>query len=84
MKITKDVEGLGFQSFDITFTIESEEEARALYAIFNYSPNADLLGDDTALEVRRQIGLKWGELRSDQVIANCVTYEVFYHSKSSS
>ena len=81
MKVTRDIKGLTFQPFDIAFTLESEEEARALYAIFSYTPNVDLLGDATACYVRRLMGGEFGDLGPSQIIANGVTYDKFYREK---
>ena len=71
-----------FQEFDITLTVESEEEARALYAIFNYSPNLDLIPGGGGDKVRGIIGRKFANAE-EGMIANGVTYEEFYRSKES-
>ena len=73
--------GLGWKPFDVVLTVESEEEARALYAIFNYVPNIDMLPDGTGEIVRKAIGERYGELGPDQLIARSVTYGKFYHGK---
>ena len=70
-----------FAPFDVTLTVESEEEARALYAIFNYMPNADLLGGDIGERIRKVIGEHFSELGSDCQIANGITYPEFYSHK---
>ena len=81
MKIQRDTQGLEFHAFDVTFTIESEEEARALYAIFNYCPNTDLLGGDIGERTRKVIGEHFSALGFDSQIANGITYRKFYSSK---
>ena len=81
MKVQRDREGVGFHTFDVTFTIESEEEARALYAIFNYVPNIALLPNGTGEIVRKVMGEKFRELGPDQLIARGVTYSKFYPGK---
>ena len=81
MKVRRDREGVGFHAFDVTLTIESEEEARALYAIFNYSPNVDILPEDMGAEIRKAIREKHSTLGASQPIARGVCYGVFYKSK---
>ena len=81
MKVRRDREGLRFGSFDVTLTIESEEEARALYAIFNYTYNVDLLPRGVDGEVKKAIGCKYGDLGDSQYIAKGVYYRHFYRSK---
>jgi len=65
-----------FRPFNLTISVESREEAQALYAIFNYCPNIDLL--PSALSISSL--LKDYEI-SDGIIANKVTYDNFYRSK---
>ena len=81
MKVQRDREGVGFPAFDVTFTVESEEEARALYAIFNYTSNVDLLPEDASAEIRKAIGEKYSDLGFDQLIARGVDYSNFYRRK---
>jgi len=81
MRVTKFGGNDGFQEFDITFTVENEEEARALYALFNYSPNVDMLGGDIGERTRRLIGGHFSILGTDNIIANGVTYSNFYSHK---
>ena len=81
MRVQRDLEGVGFRAFDITLTVDSEEEARALYAIFNYSPNVDLLGGDIGERIRKVIGEHFGRLGSDSQIANGITYREFFSHK---
>ena len=81
MKVRRDREGVGFPAFDVTFTVESEEEARALYAIFNYSPNVDILPEEVGEEIRKAIGGKYGCLDPSRHIARGVNYSDFYANK---
>jgi len=85
MKVHRDTRGLRFRPFDITLTVESEEEARALYAVFNYSPNVDLLSFGACEPVRKAIGEKYSYLGADgadNVIARGITYGTFYRHKN--
>jgi len=65
---------------ELHLTIETREEAQALYAIFNYVPNGDLLGDKASDEIKDLIGGKY-EVLSNDVIANGITYNEFYNRK---
>jgi len=71
----------GFQEFDLILTIESEGEARALYAIFNYFPNVDLLPFGISEKIREQIGDRYSKLMAGEEISNGVTYATFCSSK---
>ncbi len=73
--------GSGWKSFDVVLTVESEEEAKALYAIFNYYPNTKLLDDKFGESIRRVIGFKYADLGPSSLIAKGVCYGVFYRSK---
>ena len=81
MKARRDPEGVRFHAFAITLTVESEEEARALYAIFNYSPNVDILPEDAGDEITKAIGEKYSNLGTSQLIARGVYYRGFYKGK---
>ena len=70
-----------FAPFDVILTVESEEEARALYAIFNYSPNVNLLPGGDGAVVREAIGEKYGDLGPSTLIAKGVYYREFYRGK---
>ncbi len=70
-----------FNSFKIDFIVESEEEAKALYAIFNYCPNLDILPEGAGRSIRGIIGKKYSDLGPDQMIARGVDYLNFYRSK---
>jgi len=75
MKVEKNK---SFTPFDITITVESKEEAQALYAIFNYTPNCNLLSDDISIQIRHTIGNEYSVTRSHDIIANGIDYEDFY------
>ena len=80
MKVQR-IEGVHkFNPFDIIFTVENEEEARALYAIFNYCPNVDVLPTGKGKEIRLTIGNDFSELNNSE-IANGVNYRTFYNAK---
>ena len=76
MKVRKTSKKAKFNSFDITITVESEAEAKALYAIFNHAPNRRLIGSQGAEGVKSTLGkeyyVPYGE------IANQVEYVEFY------
>ncbi len=82
MKVYKLQNICGFTPFDVSLTVESEEEARALYAIFNYSPNVALLTFEACKLVRELIGKEYAHLGAGDVIANGITYANFYHHKN--
>ena len=71
----------GWKPFNIVFAVESEAEARALYAIFNYGPNVDILPEDVDEEIRKAIGGKHGNISFNELIARGVSYEEFYRGK---
>jgi len=80
MKVQK-IEGIhGFDPFDIIFTVENEEEARGLFAIFNYYPNVTVLPNGKGKEIRSIIGDNFGKLDNGE-IANGVNYRTFYNAK---
>ena len=79
MKVRKTELATNFPPFEIIITIETKDEARALWAIFNYVPNTDLLPEEMSEEVRRTIGGEFGCLGGE--IAKGVTYSQFYRSK---
>lgn len=45
-----------FEPITLQFTLENESEARAMYAIFNCAPNAAVLPDTVAEQVKDAIG----------------------------
>ena len=76
MKVSKRSVELDFKPFEIRITVESAEEARALFAIFNHVRNTQLLGG--ADEIRDAIGQQYRVARSYDKIAMGVSYEKFY------
>jgi hypothetical protein len=83
MQVTKVnvVETPKFKPRAFTITIESEEEARAMHAIFDYSPNADLIGESLAGTIRKQIDLGCGARSVNGVIAKGITQAKFFADK---
>ncbi|KKK53216.1 hypothetical protein LCGC14_3097000 [marine sediment metagenome] len=80
MKVRRDG-GWGWKPFDLVLTVESEEEAKAFYAIFNYAPNMDILPEGVGEIVREAIGRKYSDLGASQLIARGVYYREFYRGK---
>lgn len=76
MKVNKQEQ---FVPFDLVLSIESKEEAQALYAIFNKQENASLLGNDKADMVDCAIGSKYYIASSHKVIANGITHGEYYY-----
>lgn len=74
MKIQSD-KASAFRAIDLTIHIESAEEARALWAIFNHAKNTRFLPSTIAAQLRRAIGQ---EYEAYDEIANGVTYAEFY------
>lgn len=70
-----------FQPFNLTLTVETAEEARALYAIFNYLPNEELLSNVACIEIRACIGHEFLGAPSSGIIARGVTQKRFYCKK---
>lgn len=82
MKVTVSDAKKAFNPIQVSFTIESEEEYRAIYAIFNYNPNCQLLPANLPYELRKQLEQhKIKEIGLDNVIARGVNYDSFYRSK---
>lgn len=74
-----------FRPFTITIPVDSIEAARALYAIFDYGPNFDLLfaTNLSAYVIKNLIDEYCGENNpyvenEDDVIASGITYKKFY------
>jgi len=67
--------------FYLAIKMENNEEAQALYAIFNYAPNADLLPCGAAEKIKNAIGEDFYITRGDEEIANGTTYDKFYRRK---
>lgn len=79
--LLKDLEK-GIDPFEIVIKITTKEEARALYAIFNHSKNADLFRNNKASCVRDAIREKFEHAEVtegvQEVIANGITYKKYY------
>lgn len=75
MEVVKAAPAIGFNRFELRITVESEEEARALYAIFNHTNNVELLPEGSAERIRRAIGKDYYSIG---LIANGITHEQFY------
>jgi hypothetical protein len=76
MKAVRSNAQLSFEPFDIKITVETREEAQALYAIFNNCQNSDLLG--SGVEITNAIGKEYYVNDSDKVIARGITYRKYY------
>ena len=72
----KKIKSNKFESFEIQLTIESKEEAQALYAIFNKGSNSTLLPE--ARDIRLAIGKEYYVEDSYAIIANGVKYMEYY------
>lgn len=81
MKVSSNVKEVVFKPITLEIVIESEEEARALSAIFNYAPNTDLLDPSIAYTIGKHIGEKYRILGEKGIIARGITYEQFYRGK---
>jgi hypothetical protein len=68
-----------FKPVAFTITCETKEEAQAMYAVFNYSPNTELVGSAHADAIKSAIGNH--SVRSYETIARGVTYNRFYCNK---
>ena len=75
-----------FTPFEFTVKVETLEDARAWYAIFNYTPNTNILGIEgsPASAIRNNLINKVGPNNDiyvdvgNEVIANGVTYDQYY------
>jgi hypothetical protein len=65
-----------FSPFDVTITVETKEEAQALYAVFNHTDNSRLF--QGGLESLRSQFKEYGSPYGESIIANGVTYNKFY------
>ena len=75
MKVEREIAGLDvFKPFVLKISVESKEEAQALYAIFNRLENCDLLKNRSA--IRSAIGAEF-EVNAGH-IANGVTYDMYF------
>jgi hypothetical protein len=79
MKVeSKKLQNNSFKPFVLNLTVETEDEARALYAIFNNTDNLRLFHNSSTgvTDVLKQHGTFTTKYR--EVIANEITYEQFY------
>ena len=70
-----------FNPIQLHITIETVDEARAMYAIFNKTDNTCLLPKDMQTEIKDKIGKDYYVSRSQDIIANDITYRQFYYPK---
>lgn len=78
MKVTR-TNQTGFTPFTLSITVESEEEARALYAIFNHTRNVRLLSANADMRIRNAIGHEhYITCKTGDIIANGVRLGEFY------
>lgn len=68
-----------FVPFAIQINVESNEEAQALYAIFNHSRNSDLLNNAAA--IKDAIGEKYWVNKDGDIIAKGISYDEFYYGE---
>ena len=76
MKITYDSKP--FNPIVLTITVESAQEAQALYAIANHGRNSGLLGNLVSEQIKCAMGGKAYVWKCGDIIANGITYEDFY------
>lgn len=69
-----------FKPFELVLRIQSQEEAQALYAMFNYVKSNAVLDIDSAMAIKKAIGEEFyiGCRESNKVIGNGVTYGEYY------
>lgn len=73
-----------FIPFEFTVKVETLEEARAWYAIFNHTQNLKLLdaqggmGSKICAGLESKSGDSFLQVSGDRVIANGVTYDQYY------
>lgn len=64
-----------FLPITVSLTAETPEDARALYALFNHTTNAALIGEDVADDISARLSdfrISHGEIN------NGITYDQFY------
>jgi len=67
-----------FIPFDIVISVESREEAQALYAIFNHRRNTQLLNNNVDFDIRKAVGEPYRVYEDKEVIARGITCNEFY------
>ena len=77
MKVSRGLANPLFIPFTVSITVESGEEARALYAIFNHASASHLLRDEVVSRIKDAIGRE--HYVASGHIANKVTYDEHYH-----
>lgn len=68
-----------FVPFDLVLSIESKEEAQALYAIFNNRNNSELFGDYNSDMITGILGYKYYVAGPNKAIANGITHKQYYY-----
>ena len=71
----------GFVPFELTLLVETEEEAKALFAIFNHSDNTALLKYNIGEVIRNTITHQYRTHNQSDIIANDITHGLFYLPK---
>lgn len=70
-----------FEPFVLELTVETREEAQALYAIFNLGKNSRLLGREKSGRITDEVSKEYYVSDSYKVISNSITYENYYHDQ---
>ena len=71
-----------FAPFDLVLHIETEEDARAIYAMFNHSDSSAVFPDEVSQGVIQKLDEHGNFYVSvEEEIANGVTYDEYYGSK---
>ena len=78
MKVSRKKVEPSFTPLTLNITVESQEEARALYAIFNATHSRRVLGDEAADRFCSAIGNEYTTHDSKDVIARDITEKEFY------
>jgi hypothetical protein len=82
MKVNKKIIDISFKAIELTITIETEEEAQALYAIFNFTHNRKLLKEKDTNLLLDEIGKKFYIGEKNKIISNNIAYKDYYKSVS--
>lgn len=67
-----------FKPFELKLTVQTREEAQALYAMFNNVSSSRVLPGTVTDVVLRNIGKEFYIDRDDAIIGNGVTYKSYY------
>ena len=76
MKVEVKQQAPAFAPMQVVISIETEEDARAVYAMFNYGPFARAIGAGVARIARENIGTRHYRVRGE--IARGITASTFY------